>query len=62
MPAFYEGLPLDPLAIRCALEIDGQDSVVPKPSASFVRGADPRLRIAVRRMLPASCQTRKNEV
>ena len=51
MPAFYEGLPLDPLAIRCALEIDAQDSVVPKPSASFVRGADPRLRIAVRNPL-----------
>ena len=51
MPAFYEGLPLGPLAIRCALEIDGQDPVVPKPSVSFVKGADPQMRVSVRNPL-----------
>ena len=51
MPAFYEGLPLDPLAIRCALEIDGQDTVVPKPAVSFVRSSAPSLRAAVRNPL-----------
>ena len=51
MPAFYEGLPLGPLAIRCALEIDGQDPVAPKPSVNFVKGADPQLRVSVRNPL-----------
>lgn len=51
MPAFYEGLPLGPLAIRCALEIDGQDPVAPMPSVSFVKGADPQLRVSVRNPL-----------
>ena len=51
MPAFYEGLPLGPLAVRCALSVDGQAPIVSKPSASFVKGADPRLRVSVRNPL-----------
>ena len=48
MPAFYEGLPLGPLAIRCALSVDGQNTLVPKPSVAFVKGVDPQLRVSVR--------------
>ena len=51
MPAFYEGLPLGPLAVRCALTVEGQGPLSPKPSVGFVKGADPRLRVSVRNPL-----------
>ncbi len=47
MPVIYEGLPLGPLAIRCALSIEGQGTLAAKPSVSFVRGAEPQLHAAV---------------
>ncbi len=51
MPAFYEGLPLGPLAVRCALTVEGQGPLSPKPSVGFVKGADPQLRASVRNPL-----------
>jgi hypothetical protein len=51
MPAFYEGLPLGPLAIRCALTVESQGPLASKPSANFVKGADPQLRVSVRNPL-----------
>ena len=51
MPAFYEGLPLGPLAVRCALTVEGQNTLAPKPSVGFVKGADPQLRASVRNPL-----------
>ncbi len=53
MPAFYEGLPLSRLAVRCALSVDGQGPLTSKPSVGFVKGADPQLRVAVRNPLRA---------
>ena len=51
MPLIYEGLPLNPLAVRCALTIEGQGPLTPKPSVSFVKGAAPQLRISARNPL-----------
>ena len=51
MPLIYEGLPLNPLAVRCALTVEGQNTLAPKPSVGFVKGADPQLRVSVRNPL-----------
>ncbi|MBQ7722200.1 MAG: hypothetical protein IJT64_04770 [Kiritimatiellae bacterium] len=48
LPLIYEGLPLGPLAVRCALSIEGQGTLAAKPSVSFVKGADPQIHAAVR--------------
>ena len=51
MPAIYEGLPLEQLAVRCALTLEGQGPLTPKPSVSFVKGATPQVRVSVRNPL-----------
>ncbi len=51
MPAIYEGLPLNPLAVRAALTVEGQGPLTPSPSVSFVKGAAPQLRVSVRNPL-----------
>jgi hypothetical protein len=51
MPAIYEGLPLNPLAVRSALTIEGQGPLTPKPSVSFVKGSAPQLRVSARNPL-----------
>ena len=51
MPAIYEGLPLGQLAIACALTIEGQGPLTPKPSVSFAKGAEPQIRVSVRNPL-----------